>query len=255
MNTEFDKRMQKSEGHEHVNGDRGRFPNLAQIPHSNHVQVEDGVIAASILLADDCSVIRRGVRTLLESQPNWKVVAEAGGGREAVSKATQLRPDVIILSVSMPELNGLDATRLILKALPQARVLVLTSYETEEMIERALQAGVRGYVLKSDAEADLVAAVKALLQGRTFYTSVACEVLVEHLRREGQEPVHSGLTVREAEIVQLLAEGNSNKQVAGVLDISSRTVENHRAQIMQRLGMHSFSELIRYAIRIGIVEP
>lgn len=210
---------------------------------------------ASILLADDCAVTRRGVRVLLEGQPGWRVVAEAGSGHEAIAKASQLRPDVSILSVTMRELNGLDATRLILKAAPQARVLVLASYQTEEMIERALHAGVRGYVLKSDAESDLVLAVKALLSGRTFFTSAASEVLVEQLRRERNGDGYHGLTIREAEIVQLLAEGHSNKQVAGVLNISTRTVENHRAQIMQRLSLHSFSELIRYAVRIGIVEP
>lgn len=211
---------------------------------------------ASIFLADNCAVTRRGVRVLLETQPGWKVMAEAGSGREAVSKAIELQPDIIILSVTMQELNGLDAARLILKTLSKARVLVLASYQTEEMIERAFHAGVRGYVLKSDAETDLVAAVKALLQGRLFFTSAASQVLVEHLRRgRNGNGEHHNLTVREAEIVQLLAEGHSNKQVAAILNISSRTVENHRAQIMQRLGLRSFSELIRYAVRIGIVEP
>lgn len=216
---------------------------------------EQGLHPATMLLADDCAVTRRGVRALVESQQGWRVVAEAASGREAIAKAVQLRPDVIILSVTMRELNGLDATRLILKSVPHARILVLTSYQTEEMIQRALRAGVRGYVLKSDAEADLVAAVKALLEGRTFFTSIASEVIVDRLRRDRDDVAHSALTVREAEIVQLLAEGNSNKQVAGILSISSRTVENHRAQIMQRLGLGSFSGLIRYAIRVGIVEP
>jgi DNA-binding NarL/FixJ family response regulator len=225
--------------------------NAAKIDNS----VKPSLELASIFLADDCAVTRRGVRVLLESQPGWKVVDEAGSGREAVSKAIVARPDIIVLSVTMRELNGLDATRLIMKALPQARVLVLTTYHTEEMIERALLAGVRGYLLKSDAEADLVEAVKALLRGLTFFTSIASEVVVGRLRRERKEHAEPGLTVREAEIVQLLAEGNSNKQVAAVLGISSRTVENHRAQIMHRLSLHSFSELIRYAIRIGIVEP
>ncbi len=215
----------------------------------------ESVMPVTILLADDCSVTRRGVRVLLENQPGWKVAAEAGSGHEAVAKAKELRPDVVILSVTMRGLNGLDATRLILKVLPQARVLVLTSYETGEMIERALQAGVRGHVLKSDAEAELVGGIKALLEGRTFFNSVASDVVAENLRRSRPRSGETGLTIREAEIVQLLAEGHSNKQVAGVLNLSSRTVENHRAQIMQRLGLQSFSALIRYAIRIGIVEP
>jgi DNA-binding NarL/FixJ family response regulator len=232
-----------------------RIMELPRIADGQSENAAEACTAATILLADDCAVTRRGVRALVESRDSWRVIAEASSGREAGKKATQMRPDIIILSVSMRELNGLDATRLILKAVPQARVLVLTAYQTEEMIQRALRAGVRGYVLKSDAEADLVAAVKALLQGRTYFTTIASEVVMDQLRRDRDENSHPGLTVREAEIVQLLAEGHSNKQVAGVLSISSRTVENHRAQIMQRLGLHSFSELIRYAIRIGIVEP
>ncbi|HLJ30444.1 MAG TPA: response regulator transcription factor [Candidatus Angelobacter sp.] len=209
----------------------------------------------SILIADDYAVVRRGLRSLLEAEPDWQVVSEASNGREAVAQVTELRPDVAILDVSMPELNGLDAARLILKDAPNTRVLVLTAYHSDEMIEKALQAGVRGYVLKSDAETDLVAAVKALVQGRTFFTSAVSEVLVDRFRREKEEPKPGVLTVREVEIVQLLAQGKSNKEVADILGISPRTVENHRAQIMQKLGLKSFSELIRYAIRNGIVEP
>jgi two-component system response regulator NreC len=208
----------------------------------------------SILIADDYGVVRRGLRGLLEAEPGWKVVAEADNGRQAVSQAARLRPDVVILDISMPLLNGLDAARLILKAVPETRVLVLTAYHTDEMIEKALQAGVRGYVLKSDAEADLVAAVKALVQGRTYFTSAASDVLVDRLRRESEKKAPA-LSAREVEILQLLGEGKSNKDVAAILGISSRTVENHRAQIMQRLGLKSFSELIRYAIRNGIIEP
>jgi DNA-binding NarL/FixJ family response regulator len=205
----------------------------------------------SILVADDYAIARRGLRSLLESQPGWKVVGEAANGREAVSLATQLQPDIAILDINMPELNGLDAARLILKAVPHTRILVVAGDHTEVIVARALQAGVRGYVLKSDAEADLVAAVKALMEGRTFYTSAASPVILEHLRQENASPV---LTVRESEVVQLLAEGKSNKEVAHILGISSRTVENHRAQIMQRLGLNSFSDLVRYAIRHGIIE-
>ena len=209
----------------------------------------------SILLADDCSVTRRGVRVLLETEPGWKVVAEASSGREAVNKAVDLRPDIVILSVRMRELNGLDVTRLILKAVPEARVLVLTSYQTNEMIERALHVGVHGYVLKSDAESDLMSGVRALLEQRMFFTGAASKVSMEYLRRGHYKNSGPVLTIREAEIVQLLAEGHSNKQVAGILNLSSRTVENHRAQIMYKLGLQSFSELIRYAVRIGMVEP
>jgi DNA-binding NarL/FixJ family response regulator len=209
----------------------------------------------SILLADDYAVVRRGLRALLEAQPGWKVVAEASNGREAVDQATRLRPDIAILDINMPGLNGLDATRLIRKAVPEVRVLVLTAFHTQEMIEKALRAGVRGYLLKSDAETDLVAAVKALIEGRTFFTSVVSDAVVERLRQDTEDRTQPVLTVREAEIVQLLAEGKSNKEVASILGISARTVENHRAQVMQRLSLRSFSELIRYAIRNGLVEP
>lgn len=207
----------------------------------------------SILIADDYPLVRRGVRSLLEAQPGWQVVGEAGNGHEVVRLARELRPDIVILDVSMPELNGLDAARLIVKDVPGIRVLILTSDYTNEMIEKAFQAGVRGYVLQSDNEADLVAAVKELMEGRTYYTTMASEVLVERLRRE-PESAPAILTTREAEIVQLLAEGKSNKEIANILGISSRTVENHRAQIMQKLGLKSFSELIRYAIRNGMIE-
>jgi two-component system, NarL family, response regulator NreC len=209
----------------------------------------------SILLADDYAVVRRGLRALLEAQPCWKVVAEASNGREAMEQATRLRPDIAILDINMPGLNGLDATRLIHKAVPEVRVLVLTAFHTQEMIEKALRAGVRGYLLKSDAETDLVAAVKALIEGRTFFTSVVSDAVVERLRQDNEDSTQPVLTVREAEIVQLLAEGKSNKEVASILGISARTVENHRAQVMQRLSLGSFSELIRYAIRNGLVEP
>jgi DNA-binding NarL/FixJ family response regulator len=260
MNGSVDKHWPKREaGIQERNGYNGNSQSDHRTLCDNgQVQTKDpkrDLATAAILLAGDCAVTRRGVRVLLETQPHWKVVAETGSGREAARQAIQLRPDIIILSVNMQDLNGLDATRLILKAVPNARVLVLTTQHNEEMIERALQAGVRGYVLKSDAEADLVDAVNALLLGRTFFTSAASEVLVEHLRREREETAQLGLTIREAEVVQLLAEGKTNKEVAAILDISSRTVENHRAQIMDKLGLQSFSELVRYAIRVGIVEP
>lgn len=208
----------------------------------------------SILIADDYAVVRRGLRALLEAEPGWQIVGEAVNGREAVDHALQVRPDIVILDVIMPLLNGIDAARLILQASPETRVMIFTEYHTDHMIEKALQAGARGYVLKTDAEADLVAAVKALMGGRTFFTSEASEFLVERLRRENAGNLATSLTPREAEVVQLLAEGKSNKEAASVLGISARTVENHRAQIMQRLGLRSYSALIRYAIRNGIIE-
>lgn len=208
----------------------------------------------SVLIADDYAIMRRGLRALLEEQPGWRVVGEAGNGREALRLATQLRPDIIIMDGSMPELNGLDAARLIFKEVPETRILIYTAQHTDEMIDKAVQTGVRGYVLKTDKEADLLAAVKALMQGQVFYTPAASEVVVERLRRPKEE-VSPTLTTRESEIVQLLAEGKSNKEVANVLKISTRTVENHRSQVMKRLSLRSFVDLIRYAIRNGIIEP
>lgn len=201
----------------------------------------------SIFIADDYPVVRRGLRALLETQPEWQIVGEASNGREAVARVAELCPDLVIMDISMPELNGLDATRLIRKALPETRVLILTGYNTDATMGKALQVGVQGYVFKNDAEADLVAAVKALMKGQDFFPPFKSP----H-RPNGAALV---LTAREAEIVQLLAEGKGNKEVGNILGISSRTVENHRAQIMRRLGLKSSADLIRYAIRNGIIEP
>jgi DNA-binding NarL/FixJ family response regulator len=212
-----------------------------------------GMRTLSILLADHHPVLRRGLRALLEAQPRWKVVAEAANDRDAVEKATRLRPDLVILDISLPELNGVDVTQLILKAVPHTRVLILTMHNAEDLIARALAAGAQGYVLKSDSEADLVSAVEALSNDRTFFTSAASELVLDNLRRDDRkgrsQRVVNSLTVREREIVQLLAEGNSNKEVAARLSISVRTVENHRAKIRDKLHLRSFSELVRYAIR------
>ncbi len=212
----------------------------------------------SILIADDHAVVRRGLRALLETHPKWKVVSEASNGREAVAMAADSRPKVAILDISMPELNGLDAAAQILKASPHTRILILTMHAAEELIEKTLGAGASGYILKSDAERDLITAVEALLQRRTFFTHAASEVILSHLRgtggQKGAPPTGSRLSAREREIVQLLAEGKSNKQVAGLLHISTRTVENHRAKVMEKLMLHSFSELVRYAVRNKLAE-
>lgn len=212
----------------------------------------------SILIADDHAVVRRGLRALVETHPKWKVVSEASNGREAVEMATKGRPNVAILDISMPELNGLDAASQILKASPQTRILILTMHAAEELIEKTLGAGASGYILKSDAEKDLITAVEALLHRKTFFTHAASEVILSHLReRSGKkvvQPDGSRLSAREREIVQLLAEGNSNKQVAAQLNISTRTVENHRAKVMEKLTLHSFSELVRYAVRNKLAE-
>ncbi len=212
----------------------------------------------SILIADDHAVVRRGLRALLETQPEWRVCGEADNGREAVQKAQQLQPDLVILDISMPELNGLDATIQILEAVPQARILILTMHSNEELIEATVKAGAKGYLLKSDAERDLIAAVNALRQQKTFFTQAATDIFLDSFRgerRAGTRANGTRLTPREREIVQLLAEGRSNKGVAAALGISPRTVENHRAKIMDKLHLHSFGDLVRYAIRNRIVEP
>lgn len=213
--------------------------------------------SSSILVADDHVVVRRGLRAMLESQSKWKVIAEATTGIEAVEKAVRLHPDITIMDISMPELNGLDATVAILKAIPNARVLILTMHNSEEFIQKTLKSGARGYVLKSDAERDLVTAVGAVLDNRTFFTPAVSETVLDCLRRSDR-PSNSqnnhGLTSRERQILQLLAEGRSNKEVAGALGISVRTVENHRAKIMRKLQLRTLSDLVRHAVRNKIVE-
>jgi DNA-binding NarL/FixJ family response regulator len=212
----------------------------------------------SILIADDHALVRRGLRTLLETQPSWKVVAELVNGRQAVESAITLRPDVAILDIGMPKLNGMDAASLIFKASPKTRILMLTMHSAEDLIQRTLTVGASGYVLKSDAERDLITAVDALLHNKTFFTSAASDVILGHLRGRTVSRTHEArgrLSVREREIVQLLAEGKSNKEIAALLNISTRTVENHRAKTMDKLNLHSLGELVLYAVRNKIVEP
>ena len=213
-----------------------------------------------ILVADDHDVVRQGLRSLLEAQAGWEVCAEAVTGREAVKKAEQTRPDVVVMDISMPELNGLEATRQIIKLVPQTEVLILTMHDSEELVREVLNAGARGYVLKSDAGRDLVAAVDTLRQHKPFLTSRVSEMVLHGYlkgdsRSDKEEPARSRLTQREREIVQLLAEGKSNKEIATSLGISVKTAETHRANIMNKLGLHSVTELVRYAFRNKIVQP
>ena len=213
-----------------------------------------------ILIADDHEVVRRGLRALLESHPGWEVCGEAVSGREAVEKARKLKPVVVVMDIAMPELNGLEATRHILKAIPQAAVLILTVHESEQLVHEVLAAGAQGYVLKSDAGHDLVNAVEALSQHKVFLTSSVAGIVLEGYRKmssqadASREPP-SLLSPREREILQLLAEGKSNIGVAKLLNISAKTVETHRAHIMEKLNLHSITDLVRYAIRNKIVEP
>jgi DNA-binding NarL/FixJ family response regulator len=217
--------------------------------------------ALRILVADDHEVVRRGVRALLEAQPQWTVCGEATDGREAVEKTKELTPDVVVLDIAMPKLNGLDATRLIRKEAPRVEVLILTMHHSEKFVGELLAAGARGYVLKSDAGRDLVDAVKAVSQRKPFLSSRILETavdafLVPSLTKGRERPPGSQeLTGREREVVQLLADGNSNKEVASALGISTKTAETHRAHIMRKLRLRGLSDLVRYAIRNGLVEP
>ena len=214
--------------------------------------------AFRILVADDHEVVRKGLVSLLQAQPEWQVCGEAGDGREAVEKALQLKPDVVILDIGMPSLNGLEATRQILKANPQARVLILTLHDSDQVVREVLNAGARGFLLKSDAARDLVAAVEALRHDKTYFTSKVAAMVLEGYLKGGTPgaAVTSGrnrLTPREREIVQLLAEGKSTKEVAVALGLSVKTAETHRSNIMRKLQLHSVSDLVLYAVRNNIV--
>lgn len=209
-----------------------------------------------ILVADDHEVVRRGLCSLLSSQADWEVCGEAVDGREAVEKAQQLKPDIVVLDVGMPNLSGLEATRQILRALPNVRVLILTLHDSDQIVTEVLSAGARGFLLKSDAARELVAAVDAVKRGKTYFTSkVAAMVLEGYLKGGTVAPSISRdrLTPREREIVQLLAEGNSTKQVAGMLGVSVKTAETHRSNVMRKLQLHSVSELVLYAVRNNLV--
>jgi DNA-binding NarL/FixJ family response regulator len=214
-----------------------------------------------LLIADDHEIVRRGLRTVLETRQGWEVVAEACDGREALEKAEALNPHVTILDISMPSMNGLEAARQIKKRVPDTKILVLSVHDSDPLIQRVLETGARGYLLKSDAARDLVTAVDALLCNKTFFTRRVEQVVLEgylgktasHVE-DGREADALRLTARQREIVQLLAEGKSSKEVADKLKISVKTAETHRANIMRRLECHSVTELVRYAVRNHIIE-
>ena len=209
-----------------------------------------------ILLADDHEVVRHGVRLLIGKEPGWEVCGEAGDGRKAVALAGQLEPDVVVLDIGMPELNGLDAARQIKRARPKTEVLIFTAEESEQLIHEVFATGARSYILKSDIGGHLVAAIRALGQHRHYFTNRISEVVfaryLDGASGAGRDKTE-GLTPREREIVQLLGEGRSNKEVAALLGISIKTVETHRAATMRKLRLDSFADLVRYAIRNNII--
>lgn len=214
-----------------------------------------------ILIADDHEVVRDGARILIEREPGWQVCGVAGTGRDAVEQAEKLIPDIVILDMSMPELNGLDAARQIKRLLSQTEVLIFTAHETDELIREVFEAGVKSYILKSQAGSHLVEAIRSLCQHKPFFTKQVSDVLFSKFlnRAERTKPVaehtHERLTAREREIVQLLSEGMSNKEVADALGISIRTAETHRAAILRKLRISSLAGLVRYAVRNKIIEP
>jgi len=212
--------------------------------------------SARIVLADDHALLRRGLVAALTEVPGWIVEAEADNGREAVELVARFRPDVAIIDLSMPELNGLDATRQIVASAPATRVLILTAHESEQLVREVLSAGAKGYLLKSDAGRTLIAAVGALLDGEPYFTSKVARLVLEgYLRGNAATSEESScLSPREREIVQLLAEGRSNKEVARTLNISVKTAETHRSNIMRKMEFKSLSDLVRYAVRNKIIE-
>jgi DNA-binding NarL/FixJ family response regulator len=210
-----------------------------------------------ILLADDHEMLRRGLRAILTEQPGWEICGEAVDGRQAVELAQKLRPDVIVMDIAMPELNGLEATRQIRRLLPRAEILVLTFDESEALVREVLTAGARGYVLKNDVSRVLVQAVECLSQHQPYFTSKVSEVLLQGFGHELKAPESPSsddpLTPREREVLQLVAEGKRTKEVAQVLNITAKTAENHRTNIMRKLKVKSATELVRYAIRNKII--
>jgi DNA-binding NarL/FixJ family response regulator len=210
-----------------------------------------------ILLADDHGVVRKGLKFLLESEPDLGVVGEASDGRQAVDLADQLQPDVVVMDIAMPRLNGIDATAQIIKRYPAIAVIILSMYSDEEYLVRTLTAGARGYLLKDSAEADLVQAVRMVAEGKPFFSpSIASTLLEDYVRRlqqRGQTDSYELLTDREKEVLHLLAEGKTNKEIATLFSLSPYTVETHRTRIMQKLGLHNTAEIVLYAVRKKII--
>jgi two-component system response regulator NreC len=210
-----------------------------------------------IVLADDHTLFRQGLRSVLEEQAGWQVVAEASDGAEAVRLALEHEPHLVILDIAMPRLNGVEATRQIARRLPDVRVLVVSMYSDDLYVTQALQAGAHGFVLKDSADADLVRAVRDLAAGKSYFSPAVSKVVlddyVRHLADRGITDRFDALSEREREVFQLIAEGHSNKEIAGLLNVSPGTVETHRARIMEKLDVHSAAEIVLYAVRKGVI--
>jgi DNA-binding NarL/FixJ family response regulator len=206
-----------------------------------------------ILLADDHALVRRGFAMILAAQPDMEVAGEAGNGREAVELAEKLKPDVVVMDVTMPELNGIEATRRIVEAAPRARVLALSMHKDAVYVREILRAGARGYLLKDSADADLLAAVRAVAKGEGYLSPGVSDAVLTDYRRHVTDPLDL-LTSREREVLQMIAEGKTNKEIATSLNLSVYTVEAHRGRIMEKLNLHSTGELVRFAVRSGLID-
>jgi DNA-binding NarL/FixJ family response regulator len=207
-----------------------------------------------ILLADDHTVVRQGLRKVLEERPDWEVVAEAGDGREAVRQAEAAKPDVAIIDVAMPLLNGIETTRQIARRVPTTRILVLSMYADEAYVTQILQAGATGYLLKDSADVDLIHAVAAVAEGKSFFSPAIARVMLDgYVRGDKLTDRYESLSEREREIFQLIAEAKTNKEIASLLNVSPSTVETHRAHIMEKLDLHSAAEIVLYAVRRGVI--
>jgi DNA-binding NarL/FixJ family response regulator len=210
-----------------------------------------------IVIADDHTLVRQGFCKILEEQPEWTVVAQASDGREAVKQTLQLKPDVAILDIGMPLLNGIEATRQLVRRLPDLHVLILSMHAEEAYVTQALQAGAQGYLLKDSADTELIKGVNAVSVGKSFFSPAVAKVMlddyVRHLAGKGIVDRYESLSEREREIFQLIAEGHSNKEIAELLSVSTATVETHRAHILQKLDVHNTAELVLYAVRRGVI--
>jgi two-component system response regulator NreC len=206
-----------------------------------------------ILLADDHALVRHGFRMILAAQPDMEIAGEAGNGREAVELAQKLKPDVVVMDVTMPELNGIEATRRLIEISPRTRVLALSMHKDAVYVREILRAGARGYLLKDSADSDLLAAVRAVAKGEGYLSPAVSDAVLSDYRRHVTDPLDL-LTSREREVLQLIAEGKTNKEIATSLNLSVYTVEAHRGRLMEKLNLHSTGELVRFAVRSGLID-